>query len=234
MIYAFSTVMMGLLWWGWVAYARPAIKPSVPAYWMDRSDRLLRAAGATTFVFIPIMFTAFTISLVFHIRSTATTSAGIWPAGLIAVFIWLSLCGGLVLLIAAGIVQTIDRHQMRARNRGLHVLTPPPPWWTWAVVIMTLTIPTVVGAWVSTRLFRSWYADLQFEASSIRTTDQVETLRRHVYGLLREYLIWTGAIAVFTVVLAIALGIRQRRRRRQYFIRVNKAVAASASLEVLV
>ncbi len=234
MIYVFSVLITAAFWWGWVAYARPAINPRSRAHRMNRSDRLLRAAGASAFAMIPIMFTAATISLLFNIKDSSGASAGMWPSGLIAIFTWLSLGGGLVLLITAGIVQTIDRHQARAQNRSLDILTPPPPWWTWAVVLVTLTIPTVIGAWVTVRLFRAWSADLPLEASTIRTIEQVETLRQHVYALIREYLIWAGSIAAFTIVLAIVLGIRQRRRRRRYFVRVNRAVAASASLGALV
>lgn len=234
MIYVFSVLITAALWWGWVAYARPAINPQTRTHRMNRSDRLLRAAGASAFAIIPIMVTTATISLLFNIKDTSGTSAGMWPSGLSAIVTWLSLGGGLVLLITAGIVQTFDRHQARARNRSLDILTPPPPWWTWAVVLVTLTIPTIIGVWVTDRLIQAWSADLQLEASTIRTMDQVETLRQHVYTLFREYLIWAASIAVFTIVLAIVLGIRQRRRRRRYFVRVNRAVAASAGLGALV
>ena len=237
----FFVLMTAGAWWVWVLYARPAIKPRAQAHRMNRSDRLRRAAGASTWAILPVMFTMTSIALILNIPSNLVPSAAdapppadIWPAGLTAVLLWTPLLGGLILIITAGIVQTVDRHTMRARNRSLDILTPPPPWWTWAVVLVTLTVPTVVDIWVTTQIFHAWYADLLFQASTIRTAEQAATLKHHVEAGLQQFMVWTASIAILTILLTILLGIRQRRRRRRYFHRVEKAVAASANLGVLV
>ena len=219
-------------WWAWWDYARPALHDRYSsAMHLHRSNRLRRASGACFFGLLPLFMTTTVITNLLHL-SLAASPGGMWPAGLSAVLLWAPLIASVGLLLAAGVVQTLDRHHARIESREIGILTPPAPWWTWAVVVTTLGLPVVAGIWISEVLWRVRGQEFNAQYRSLHSLQDSIALRDEVLGFIHHYLVTAGVVGLATVVLAIVLGLRQRRRRLAYFARSDRAV--TASLEVLV